>query len=201
MTPYRTKARYRRTLYFVETPPTPKELYERLVSSSGWAYKTNMEYYLKRDRALVSVLYLMAVRVSEALRLKRSQLTIKEQEITVRKIELSKTRWRGKPRQSQFRSEAWIPLHGERGMLGQLVLDYVRELDPDTRLFSFKEHRAWEIVTALIDDTCHWLRAYGEDFLYEHMNHDILAVADYIKVDAVTLQRYVRKRYTKYPRV
>jgi hypothetical protein len=30
------------------------------------------------------------------------------------------------------------------------------------------------------------------------MDHDILAVADYVKVDARTLQLYLRKGYEKY---
>jgi hypothetical protein len=37
-----------------------------------------------------------------------------------------------------------------------------------------------------------------EDFLYGEMDHDLLAVSDYVKVDPRTLQEYIRKRHEKY---
>lgn len=66
------------------------------------------------------------------------------------------------------------------------------------KLFEFGRHRAWQITVALLNIPDNWLRAYGEDFLYEFMQHDILALADYLKVKPRTLQKYIRKRYEKY---
>lgn len=60
--------------------------------------------------------------------------------------------------------------------------------------------RAWQIVNALLPDyAAHWLKAFGEDYLYDVRDHDLLAVADEVKVDARTLQQYLRKRHEKYP--
>jgi hypothetical protein len=40
---------------------------------------------------------------------------------------------------------------------------------------------------------------FGEDYLYDQYDHDLLAVADAVKVDARTLQLYIRHRDKKYP--
>ena len=60
--------------------------------------------------------------------------------------------------------------------------------------------RAWQIVNALLPDlTQHWLRAFGYNFDYDHMDHDILAVSDKTKADPRSIQPYLRRRYEKYP--
>lgn len=41
-----------------------------------------------------------------------------------------------------------------------------------------------------MEESPNWARAH---------DHDVLAVADYVKVDAPTLQKYIRKGYEKYP--
>jgi len=93
----------------------------------------------------------------------------------------------GKPRKEQFRQEAFLPLEGERAALTQLVMDYLQLLKPQERLFNFGRTRALQITHSILGIPNHWLRAYGEDYLYENWDHDILAVADYVKVDPRTL--------------
>ena len=159
---------------------------------------------MKRDRALVALLYLLALRISEALRLRRSNFILPDEDggyedrIVVRGIKLSKSRWRDKPRKEQYRQINWLPLKGERAKLTGLVLDYLKELDYDEKLFKFDRRRAWEIVVHLTGLPCHFFRAFGEEYLYERWGRDILAVADYVKVDPVTLQQYIRRRYERY---
>jgi len=192
----------RRTLGEIKSYPTPQKLCGQIVSSSGWPYKDkdNEDFYLKRDRALVSLLYLLALRISEGLRLTRKQFSIdqKNDRIKVESIKLSKPRKKGKPRKHEYRLEAWLPLKGEREPFTRLVMDYLELLGPEDRLFSFGNSRALQITHAILGIPCHWLRAYGEDYLYEMWDHDILAVADYVKVEPRTLQEYIRKGYEKY---
>jgi hypothetical protein len=78
-------------------------------------------------------------------------------------------------------------------------MDYLELLGPEDRLFSFGNSRALQITHAILGIPCHWLRAYGEDYLYEMWDHDILAVADYVKVEPRTLQEYIRKPRTNTP--
>lgn len=180
----------RRTLKFIQHYPNPRELYQTLMRSPGWAYKTNLDFYHKRDRALVALTYLIAARISEVLRLEKNQFSHGENCLVLRGIRLSK--------KVGFRDEAFLPLSGERAELSLLVSEYLDELGLDEKLFNFGRKRAWQIFIALMGEPCHWFRAYGENYLYDVWGKDILAVSDYINVDVQTLQKYIRRSYRKY---
>lgn len=186
----------RRTLKYIKYYPRPYEIYDKIIYGKGWPYKTNKEFYLKRDRAMVTLLYLLAARISEVLRLCKRQFIKEDDRVLVRGIELSKSKIKGKPRRDQYRQEAWLPLTGNRAKLTQLVLDYLDVASE--KLFISDTSQAWKITEALIGEPCHWLRAYGENYLYDVWDKDILAVADYVKVDPRTLQLYIRSGYKKY---
>lgn len=189
----------RRTLSYINFYPTPKELYNNIVKSDGWPYKTEMKFYRTRDKALVSLLYLLALRVSEALRLKKEQFLIEKSRVVVRGIKLSKSVRKDKPRKEQYRQVGYLPLTKDRGLITGLVLEHLEQIETEDKLFKFGIVRAWQITTAILKIPNHWLRAYGEDFLYSMWRGDLLAVADYVKVDPRTLQHYIRKRFERYP--
>lgn len=191
----------RRTLKDISYYPSPDEIYKTLMLSDGWPYKTNRQFYLMRDRSLVALLYLLALRISEVLRLRKNQFKLLDNlddRIEVRGIKLSKSRIKGKPRKEQFRQVNYLPLIGDRSMLSDIIIDYLNVIEEDEKLFKFGNVRAWQIVTTLTDNTCHWFRAFGEEYLYDKWGKDLLAVADYVKVDPRTLQEYIRRRYEKY---
>jgi len=209
----------RRTLKDIAFYPEPEEIYEALMNSPGWEYKTRKEFYKVRDRSLICLLYLLAVRVSEVLRLKRDQFILpyepggRKDAIVIRGIYLSKRRYKDKPRLNQYREEAFLPMEGRRKNLTMLVLNYLQWMDRDAEerrrhgkrprkkagtLFNFKRQRAWQIVVEYIGSTPHWLRAFGETFLYDAWDSDLLAVADYVKVDSRTLGEYIRRGYKRH---
>jgi len=187
----------RRTLRFITHYPTPKQIYESIIDGEMWPYKTNKDFYATRDKALVAITYLLAARISEVLRLEKSQFYTEKTRIIVQSIALSKSRRKDKPRNDLYRQEAWLPLEGKRAELTELVLDYL-EICETERLFPFGRIRAFQIISTITGEPCHWLRAYGENYLYDEWDKDILAVANYVKVDVQTLQRYVRRAYAKY---
>lgn len=224
------KRKSRLTLQSIDRVPSPNELYNELMNSKGWDYKSNRKFFLARDRALVALLYLCACRISEAIQLKRSQFKKQETRILIEAMLLSKR----KPGKVKYR-EAWLPLTGERAKFTKLVTDYLELLEKKKpkadKLFPWslekvkypirgengfyvnKEgekiqrysvrlvgtSRAWRVVKSLLPDkTAHWLRQYGDDYLYDHWDHDLMALSDYTKQDARTLQLYLRKRYQKY---
>ena len=195
----------RRTLRDIPYYPSPSEILEDILNNH-WPYKRKdtKQFYIIRDRALISILYLLGLRISEALGLIRKQFIFPDEEggkpnaIYVRSIELKKSRVKGRPRRIRFR-DGYLPLTGERAKLTELVVQYLKLLRPDQKLFPFTRQRAWQIITAMTPHTCHWFRAFCEDYLYEKWSRDLLAVADYVKVDPRTLQEYIRKRYEKYP--
>lgn len=202
----------RKTLKDIEYYPSPSEIYQLIIENDGWRYKTKSDFYHARDRSLVALLYLAALRVSEALRIKKNQFHERKDYIHIRSIKLSKSRVEGQPRRIQYR-DARLPLKGERASLTKLIIDYIALLKKDQRLYpwSLKKNqygqitgckRAWQIAKAYFPNfTCHWLRAFGEDYLYDEWNYDLLAVSDYVKVDSRTLEEYLRKRHEKYPAV
>jgi integrase len=182
--------------------PTSEALHNQLSQSQGWPYKTNREQYLQRDRALIALQYLLALRISELLRLKKADLVPdrEHERILIPSIELSKRHLKEKLRKEQYRTDNFLPLIGDRAPFTQTVMDYVETLeDKDESLFPFGRIRAYQIVTASLGIPDHWLRAYGENKLYDVFNQDILAVSDFLKIDVQTLQHYVRSRFKKYP--
>ena len=211
----------RKTLDKIEYYPEPQEIIDKLNSRQGWEYQDEKtaKFYQDRDKALAALLYLGALRASEALRIKKNQFINKGDHILIRAIKLSKCRVEGRPRRKEYR-EAQLPLTGPREPLSRMIMNYVQQLDADARLFPFSlektlmktgkdgkpvkpqtigTKRMWQIVHALLPEfTEHWLRAFGEDYLYDQWEHDILAVSDYVKVDPRTLQEYLRKRHEKY---
>jgi integrase len=213
----------RKTLSQIKHVPTPKELYQALMSSEGWPYKTEKGKYLIRDHALVALLYLGDFRISEVLALTKENFAELANYVWVKDVKVGKKR-AGK---IEYR-EAKLPLKGERVVFTQLILDYLRILGKGERLFpwslkvkTFKvgtytikdgltknrlaikmvgTTRAWQIVNALLPEyTQHWLRAFGYNYDYDNMDHDIMAVSDKTKADPRSLQPYLRRRYEKYP--
>lgn len=79
-----------------------------------------------------------------------------------------------------------------------MVTKYLDQLEPEEQLFKFTSSRALQITKAILQVPNHRLRAFGESYLYSVWDHDILAVADYVKVDDAILQKYIRRGYEKY---
>jgi len=212
----------RRTLNLIEVIPTPEHLYNTLVKAKGWVYKTDMDFFQSRDKALVALLYLGDFRISEVLPLTVENFDMRDDCLLVHSVNVSKTR------KTLFR-EAKLPTSGERMVFTDLVLDYLSRLKKvgESRLFPWSlrkvvykvgyytlkdgtkktryctylvgTKRAWQIVNALLPEyTQHWLRAFGYNFDYDHMDHDIMAVSDKTKADPRSLQPYLRRRYEKY---
>ncbi|MGA2682063.1 MAG: hypothetical protein ABSF44_09725 [Candidatus Bathyarchaeia archaeon] len=212
----------RRTLAMIDRYPAPEEIYQTIMSTE-WPYKKDKDFYVARDRALAALLYLIAIRISEAKRLTRQQFKLSP--FRVEGIKLSKAEKHSKKtgkiiiRKDLYRKEARIPLHGERGKLGQLVLAYLKMMDlsfipqsyyaegndeattkMNLRLFPFTEKstRIDQIIKNMLGIPPHWERAYGENYLYEIWDKDLLAVASYIQVDPRTLTKYIHGTHTKY---
>lgn len=192
---------HRRTLkqFDFENYPAPEEVYQSLIKSEGWNYKIEKEYYMVRDRAYVSLLYLGCLRVSEILRLRKEQFSFDDPEkVVVRSVIVSKKRY-SKGR-SSLRS-VWLPKTGERSKFTDLVLLWVNQINSDDLLFKFKNFRGWQITYALTGKWNHYFRALGEAYLYDRWGADMLAVADYVNVNPGILAQYIRGAHRKKPSV
>lgn len=228
----------RRTLAKVGLTPTPKELYNKLIESEGWPYKTNKEFFLIRDRALVSLIYNGELRISEALRIQLGQISETKTAIVIENVQLSKVRLKNKGGVI-FGSNArtrivQLPKKGERACFTKLFQDYIELLKEKNTvstdfifpwsqkknrkivgIYTWRDgktttprisaqmvgtNRAHQIITALLPDlTTHWLRVYGEKYLYKKLGNDIIAVSKIVKVDPRTAIKYLMAGEADYP--
>lgn len=213
----------RKTLNQIKHNPTPQELYNKLIKSKGWKYNTEQKRFLTRDRALAALLYLGDFRISEVLPLTKENFEELPNYIWVKDVIVGKKRHN----KIEYR-EAKLPLEGEREIFTQLILAYLSMIGSEERLFPWSlekrkipvgkyllkdgtektrysvqmigTKRAWQIINALLPEyTQHWLRAFGYNYDYDNMDHDIMAVSDKTKADPRSLQPYLRRRYEKYP--
>lgn len=121
--------------------PTPRQLYQEMLNSKGWPYATNRAFYQTRDVALASILYLGALRVSEAIPLKKSQFSEpidseRGRHIILKEVRLAKRR-EGKIEYNTLE----LPLVGERAKFTELIQKYLEVLDPQDRLFPWRQDK------------------------------------------------------------
>ena len=187
----------RKTLKDIATVPTPNELWTQLRTGVGWDYKYNKQRFLLRDKALVCLLYLGCLRVSEGLRVTKSMVQVLDDRVLIQGILLSKSKRKDKNRKVLYR-DVQMPRSGDRVKFTRLFIAYYKVAQD--KMFAFSTNRAWNTTKKLLPQaTCHWLRSWGDTYLYEVWDHDIVAVSDYTKQDVRTLQLYIRKQYEKYP--
>ena len=188
----------------------PEELYDALMKADGWDYKDpdTAELYRMRDRALLALLYLGALRISEALRLRRSQFVYlkKKRAWVIRGVKLSKEKTRRKlkdgrvmdrPRVHSFREEVWLPASGRRKAFTRLIMDWVEPcgagliFGPQRGTYGFQTpERALQISLVTLGTWLHYLRAQGERYLYSQWK-DLIQTANYLQVDPRTLAKYL----------
>jgi integrase len=205
-------AENRRVLAKIERYPGPKEIYESIISHK-YPYQTNTEtskakaiLLEARDNALAALLFIGAIRISEIERITKQQFSdLEKNPFKLESLKLSKAEKRDRKtgkiitRKSLYRKEIIIPLTGELGNLGKLIRTYLGFLnEKDDRLFKIKNARVEQIIKTKLGLPPHWLRAYGENYLYGLWDNDIIAVANYLSVDPRTLSLYIHRTPKKY---
>ncbi len=206
------------------------------MGAEGWPYQdpAKRPFFLCRDRALVSLLYVGELRVSEALRITIGQFEDSDKALVVHDVLLSKTKKKMIYGSNARYRDLMLPKNGERACFTRLIQDYLTRLQLEGRknedrlfpwslqirkvqvgtytwrkegkttpLWSVKmvgTTRAWQVVNALLPDlTQHWLRVYGEKYLYKMFDKDIIAVAKVVKVDPRTAIKYLMAGTENYP--
>jgi hypothetical protein len=194
----------RRVLADIEKYPTSDELYNEIMQYQG-SYKSNLAFYIKRDRALAAIFYIAQLRKSEAHRLTKSQFEYDPFRIV--SVKLSKSEKHSKKtgkiilRKDAYRKEIRIPLEGKLGRFGLLIQEYLDIINnPDKKLFPFSDNagRDNQILKEMLGLPPHWERAFGENLLYELFDYDLIAVAKYVQVDPQTLSKYIHRTPAKY---
>ncbi|MCS7123935.1 MAG: site-specific integrase [Candidatus Bathyarchaeota archaeon] len=189
----------RRTLndvYFMR----PNEIYE-LITSKTYPYKKNREFYEKRDRALMSLLYLTCGRVSEVLSLTKKQFDLQSEAnfVIIRNMIVVKRKKKAKRKSRAIRDEVPLPKEGALAPFTKLVLEYLKLIkNPEDKLFNFGRNRAYKIVRYVTGQWPHWFRSQGESW-FGKVFSNIFALKDYVGVvSAEVLSDYVKTDWREY---
>lgn len=178
-----------------------------LITEKMWPYKERKEFYFKRDRALMSLLFLTAGRISEVLSLTKEQFDTQADKnfIIIRNMILVKrlkTR-KGKPvkhRTAPIRVEVPLPLKCPLSRFAEFVQECLRLInEPKDKLFKFKRHRAWQIVNFVTGQWCHWFRSQAESYYGKYVFNTPFALRDFVGVsDIESLGPYVKTQWRDY---
>ena len=178
----------------------PSEIYQ-LITSKTYPYKINREFYEKRDRALMALLYLTCGRITEVLSLRKKQFDFESEPnfIIIRNMIVVKRKKKAKRKSRAIRDEVPLPLSGELASFTSLVLDYLKLVEnPEDKLFNFGRNRAYKIVRYVTGQWCHWFRSQGESW-YGKVFSNIFALKDYVGVvSAEVLSDYVKTDWREY---
>ena len=188
----------RRTLEDIKEFLRPSQIFS-LITAKAWPYKTQMEFYHARDKALLALLYLTCGRVSEVLSLKKGQFVFDEDPNFVIITNMIVVKRKKKQRKAPpIRAEVPLPKEGPLAKFTELVMEYLRMLPEDAKLFEFKRRRAWQIVRHITGKWCHYFRSQGESW-YGKVFSNIFALKDFVGVvDASTLSDYVKTDWKDY---
>jgi integrase len=190
----------RRTTKRIPDYPDPTKLLRMLQENQGWDYSPlrvmpgELEIFRIRDRALVTLLYLGMLRVTEALQLRRSQFEIKEGMVSIHNVQLVKR----KVTNPEWRELINLPLHGPRAPFTGFVIEHLKTVsDPEAFVFSgyngrhLGRRRAHQIVTTLTGQFSHAFRAFGEDYMAHQPGVLLIDLAAYVKVNPAILATYI----------
>lgn len=177
----------------------------RIIKHGQWEYKTDTDYYHKRDLALASLLYLTSGRINEVLRLKTSQFSMDE---TDPDFMIIQNFWVSKRKQGKTHPvlEIPLPLKGKLGPFTKHVREYLELLGPEDKLFTFSRHRAWAIIRHITNDPgnsnpgwfCHWFRAQSLSY-HVSVIRSTVAVANQRGVEnPATLKHYDQGTWRQY---
>jgi len=187
----------RRTLEDIKEFLRPSQLH-RLITSKTWPYKTRWDFYHARDRALMALLYLTCGRVTEVLSLKKSQFVLDaDPDFVIIANMIVVKREKKQRRAPPIRAEVSLPKEGPLAKFTKLVVEYLKMLPEDAKLFEFKRRRAWQIVRHPTGKWCHYFRSQGESW-YGKI-YDVFGLKEFVKVTSIeTLGDYVRAPWRQY---
>lgn len=138
----------------------PKELVEKVLAAKDLQYKQNMEYYRKRDRALLSLLALSGLRISEILSLQTAQFDLESDSefVIIQDAAILKRR------KETIKVDIPLPKEGPLEPLTNIIIDYI-ECARKGPIFKIGRSRAWQIITQMTGNWCHYYRSQRISFL------------------------------------
>lgn len=185
----------RRTVAQIKTYLKPKDIY-KLITRKTWSYAPSKrkQFFVDRDKTMMSLAYEGAGRIKETLSLRRDNLKVMDGYILVTGMNVfkrTKKIIRKYGESMTVRDDFPLPL--EKGLFensyydefvpfSQFVLAYLEEYDPKGRLFKLGRRRAWQIVYHVTGYYPNWFRAQAEHFYGNFIMKDTVKLAKFVKV-------------------
>jgi len=187
------RLKYRRTLANKGKRIEPEQILKWL-ETRHWNYSWNIEWYELRDKALISLLYLLCARVSEVLRLRREQFKERKHFLIVKEFKVVKNKV------SPIRDDWALPKRGRLAPFTNIVLEYLEKLPANRdELFLIGRSRAWQIVKEITGKWNHWFRAMGEAYYMRRVFKDPVKCASALRLRrSDTLIEYVPYEWKDY---
>ena len=110
---------------------------------------------VRRDRALISMLYLTGSRISELLVLKKWQIS--KQNIQGKDFLVLEKMTVLKRRTEKVMRTVLIPIEREKDLC-KIVVEYINTVPPEDLVFKMTRQRAWQIVSKLTGQFNHFFR-------------------------------------------
>lgn len=161
-----------------------KELIE-IVSQVEWPYKTMKHYFWMRDKALLALLFLTGLRVSEALTIKQKQTRIFENKILIVNVQTLK--------HGKLRDEIDLPKIGSLAPLTAYVEEWLQTVEePEHYIFPrgaankflwktpLGRYRAFWIVKSQTGKFPHWARAVCATIYGKVIFHDAFDLKEFM---------------------
>ena len=186
----------RRTLKDIHEFIKPETVYGMIQDGEMWSYKTNTYFYFKRDRALVSLLYLTGGRINEVLNLRKSQFDFKEDPefIVIKDFEISKRNKQTIQKEGIPKIDIPLPRVGTFERFTDLVTDYLDILSKD-KLFNIGRCRAWSIVNCMTGKWCHYFRSQKISYMVNLLRSALITAKIHGVKNPQTIAHYYKTEW------
>lgn len=167
-------AEAKRTLRYIKESISPDKIFELIQNGKRWPYKTKQEFYEKRDKALLALIYLSGGRVNEVLRVEKKQFGFSDEDfILIHEFRISKRKERTIEKEGIPRIVVPLPRTDKFKKFTDLILDYY-EVAPE-HLFKIGRKRAWAIIKHMTGKWCHYFRSQRLSYLVNRLRSATVA--------------------------
>jgi hypothetical protein len=186
------KPRYRHTNADKGPRVEPEEILE-WIEKKHWHYGlTDQAFYIARDRALVSLTYVLCGRIGEILALTKNQFEDTEKYLIIHNYHVEKNK------QNPLRDNWALSKVGRLAPFTMYTLGYLAMLK-SSKLFLFKRSRAFQIIKHISGFWPHWFRCMGEAYYMRNVFKEPVKCATALRLRrSDTLIEYVPFNWEDY---
>lgn len=164
-----------------------------LIINKSWPYSKNTgryQFYVDRDRALISICFLTMGRIHEVLKLRKRQFDFNSEKdpnfLVIHDFNVGKR----KEKTIRATGKTYIDIGISKN---NRFIPFIKThlINVNEQLFNFSRYRAWTIIKHNTGLWCHWFRSQSQRFYVDKLGNP-MHVSDMFKVDIQTIVQYYR---------